>query len=202
MATVPDDWWSAVSRAIGAGTRFLHSAEEFDAATAHALALLRDSSNLLASGSPATAAFLAITAIEETVKIHIGSYRQNPKEARRGRDPLFQHAEKHRLAAAPTVEMGLRLQNAIGEERLQAILEEARTGGLVKVREQSLYFDHDGKNQHIPAMAIDRARARELLLFAIELFDDSLIGMTDRSTDFDREANALFEHWKDPSDEL
>jgi AbiV family abortive infection protein len=101
MATVPEHWWAALSRAVGAGAKLLHSAEEFDAATEHALSLLRDSSNLLGSGSHATAAFLAITAIEETVKIHIGSYRRNAEEVRRGRDPLYQHAEKHRLAAAP-----------------------------------------------------------------------------------------------------
>lgn len=201
MATLPDDWWSAVSRAVGSGTTLLHSAEEFDAATAHALSLLRDSSALLASGSHATAAFLAITAIEETVKIHIGSYRQNPEQARRGRDPLFQHAEKHRLAAAPTVEMGERLPQAIGEERLQTILEEARTGALVRVREQSLYFDHDGRSQQIPAAVVDPARARELLLFAIELFDDSLVGMTDRSMAFGQDADAMFERWREAGSE-
>jgi hypothetical protein len=92
--------------------------------------------------------------------------------------------------------MGERLQNAIGKEQLQAILDQARTGGLVRVREESLYFDHDGKSQHIPAAAIDQAHAREILLFAIELFDDSLVGMTDRSAAFGQEADALFEQWK------
>lgn len=91
--------------------------------------------------------------------------------------------------------MGRRLGKAIGEQRLQEILRQAESGKLVRVREAALYFNHDGTSQHIPAEAFDVNQARELLLFAIEVFDDALVGMTNKSMELGRDADALFARW-------
>jgi AbiV family abortive infection protein len=60
---------------------------------------------LLEAGSHATAAFLAITALEETANVHIGKFRRSTEPVARRKDPLYGHAEKHRLGLGPTIAM-------------------------------------------------------------------------------------------------
>jgi|SRR5688572_2801493 len=131
-------WWESVSNALGVGQRIANSVEEFDEAGEHIVQLLKDSSLLLENRSAATACFLAITALEETAKLHIDLFRHSNVTVARGKDPLFKHKEKHRIAAAPTLAMGSRLQTAIGEARLRELMDLARNGGLATLRESCL----------------------------------------------------------------
>jgi AbiV family abortive infection protein len=59
-------------------------------------------------GSSGTAAFLAITAIKETAKILMGTYRRSIAPVKWSKAPLFSHEQKHRIALGPTVGMGSR----------------------------------------------------------------------------------------------
>ena len=76
-----DDWWSGVRAALAVGQQLAQSVEQFNVACEHIVSLLRDASALLAAGSHATAAFLAITALEETAKVHVGTYRRGAAPA-------------------------------------------------------------------------------------------------------------------------
>ncbi|HWQ95121.1 MAG TPA: AbiV family abortive infection protein [Gammaproteobacteria bacterium] len=192
-------WWSSVEAALAVGQRIAATSEQFNQACEHIVRLLKDASVLLQDGSHATASFLAISALEETAKIHLGIYRKSADPVPHRKDPLFRHEEKHRISAAPTVAMASRLQDAIGEARMKELIELARSGGLVQIREASLYLEQKQSALHVPIRAIAPSTARELLLFAIEAFDDELVGYTNHSLSLSTATDALFAKWAQPN---
>lgn len=192
-----DDWWSSINAALAVGQQVGQSSDQFNLACEHIASLLRDASTLLAEGSHATAAFLAITALEEAAKVHLGMYRRATEPAPRRKDPLYRHDEKHRLALGPTVAMGSRLQHAIGAARMKELMEQAHNGGFMALREAALYVAQDGDTLHAPAQVVAPSTARELLLLAIEAFDDGLVGYTDRTFALGEETDRIFARWAD-----
>lgn len=190
------DWWNSVSAALAVGQRFATSVDEFNLACDHIVQLLEDASTLLHSGSHSTAIFLAITAIEETAKTHIGSFRNSADAVKRSKDPLYQHREKHKIALSPTVLMGERLVKALGEERLSVLVELARNGQLVPIREASLYVSQSQAGLQSPSAAVSREQAREFLLLAVEVFDDSLVGISDYTFNLSVRTDKIFQRWE------
>ncbi len=195
MQDLTYNWWSAVEAALGVGQQVARSSEQFDLACDHIVQLLADASTLLASGSHATAAFLSITALEETSKVHMGMYRRSTTPVKRSKDPLYKHDQKHLLALGPTVAMGSRLQTAIGESRMYQLIELGRSGGFVALREAALYVEQQGEGLKTPKAALDATTARELLLLAVEAFDDALVGYTTQSLELARRTDAVFQRW-------
>ena len=167
--------------------------EGFNMAGRHVLTLLQDAATAYGAGSFGTATFLAITALEETAKADMLSFRRDKGDQAKpkGRDPLRDHVAKHRIAVRPTVWMGERLVKAIGRDRCLAIKAEIEAGGLTELREASLYVSFGDRAITSPATAVEQPRAREILLIAIEAADDILIGSTNGSWD-----------WKDPLEVL
>ena len=189
------NWWSSVGAALAVGQPFASSTEEFDQACEHIVQLLQDASPLLAAGSHATATFLALTSLEEISKVHVGMFRRSPLPVKRSRDPLYRHDEKHRLAAAPSIAMGSRLQAAIGEARMNELIGLARSGGLVHMREAALYVEQKNGALSIPRNAFSISTARELLLLALEAFDDALVGYTSHSLELGNQTDSIFAKW-------
>lgn len=189
-------WWMALEEALGTGVRLISGVGALNGAADHVVQLLQDASDLLERGSHASAAFLSITALEELAKCHLGMYRSGDAMPRR-KDALFSHDKKHRLAVAPTVAMGSRLQEAIGEARMQELMEMASTGALIPLREASLYFSVVGDQLTTPQDAIDPSTTRELLLFVIEVFDDALVGYTSHTFELGETTDSLFDIWKE-----
>lgn len=190
------DWWSAVEAALSTGQTICGSSKQFDIACEHISQLLHDASALLDRNSYATATFLAITALEEIAKTHIGMFRRSTAPLKRRKDPLFKHEAKHRLALGPTMQIGARLKDAVGEVKLMELIELARGGGFVELREASLYIEQKGAVLNSPVSVVPETTARALLLLAIEAFDDALVGYTDRSSALGKAADVLFEKWK------
>jgi AbiV family abortive infection protein len=186
-----DQWLEALSAATTTGAPLLTGAGEVDRACDHIAELLREAVVLFRTGSP-RAAFLAITALEETAKVHVGLFRRG-EPIKRSKDPLFKHVAKHTLAAAPTVAMGRRLQSAIGEDRVNALVAAARAGVLVEQREKSLYLESGSQSLRVPSDSISPELSRELILFAIEAFDDALVGYTNHSHEVGQALDALFD---------
>ena len=176
MQNSTDKWWSSLERTLSAGQQIANSSMQFDLACGHIVQLLIDASTLLAAGSHATATFLAVTALEETSKVHMGTYRRATSPVKRSRDPLYNHSQKHLLAFGSTVAMGSRLQAAIGESRMNELIELGRGGGLVGLREAALYVEQSGNVLNAPKAVVVESTARELLLLAVEAFDDALVG--------------------------
>ena len=192
-----DEWWSALEDALASGDRLTVGADQLDDACDHIVGLLTDASTLLEGGSHATATFLAITALEEIAKVHIGMYRRGKESLTRRKDPLFQHGKKLHLAAAPTVTMGGRLPDAIGEDRVRALMNMAATGELSRLRQEAIYVEANASVLTIPIDSVGPELARELLLFGIEAFDDAFVGYTGHTAELESITDGLFDRWKD-----
>jgi AbiV family abortive infection protein len=190
-----NSWIQSVNEALAVGQSLCSNTDEFNAACDHIVQLLTDASMLLAARSHATAAFLAITAMEETAKVHIGMFRRSGAGVKRSKDPLFNHSHKHKLSTGPTVLMGSRLPAAIGEARLKVLIEMAHSGQFVHLREKALYIAQPGAELQVPLKVISREKAIGLLLLAVESFDDSLVGFTNYSMEASLKTDAIFEQW-------
>jgi AbiV family abortive infection protein len=82
------DGLQAVQAALAHGGKLYDKPEDFNAALDHIALLLDDATTLFERGSFPTAAFLAITALEETGKAHVALYRRDKPDAvtPKGRD--------------------------------------------------------------------------------------------------------------------
>lgn len=166
---------------------------EFNAACAHVALLLEEAAYLHERKGYSTATFLAITALEEVAKTHCGMFIAGGPDASKKKNNLFhQHIAKHRMVALETVAMGSRLQEAIGHQKVAWIEALAHNGGLITLRESSLYFDRNGVNFDTPRTSIDGQLSRAIILYAIEAFDDALVGITSFSMEVAATTDALF----------
>jgi AbiV family abortive infection protein len=167
--------------------------DEFDAACDHILEILEESEMIFSRGGFSTSVFLSITAIEETAKAHLGMFTGGgPDPEQRKGNIFFQHKKKHQLAAQQTVGMGSRLNEALGAERVQQLLRESLDGKLLDQRESALYFQRVNGSIVTPRSTITAERARELLLLAIETFDDALVGFSNHSMIIDKRSDVIF----------
>ncbi len=173
---------SEVLSLFASSGRLIESVEEFNLACEHVVLLLEESETIFQRKGYSTATFLAITAIEETAKAHLGAFTAGGSDPERRKNNIFyDHGKKHQMAAMPTVSMGQRLQAAIGETTLIRILEMSHSKELLALRESSLYFERRNGALRSPRTTIDRDLSRSLLLYAIEVFDDALVGFTNYS---------------------
>ncbi|SPD74699.1 conserved hypothetical protein [uncultured Desulfobacterium sp.] len=174
----------------------IQSAEELDKTVDHIVQLIQDSCTLYMKGSYPSSAFLSITACEEVAKAHIGSFTDGKHPDKKGRNIFMDHKTKHQMAALPTVPMGKRLEDALGKDELQRVMNMAQNAGFVQTRENALYFQRENGSLVIPSEKIDKKLARTLALFAIEVFDDALVGFTNHSYEIHDITDALFEQVK------
>lgn len=195
MTNTDENWWGSVEAAVSVGKKIGSSKEEFNLACDHIVQLIIDSSVLLTHGSHSTATFLAITALEETSKVHMGMYRRSAEPVLRRKDPLYRHDKKHLLALGPPIGMGSRLQEAIGEDRMNELMALAHAGKLVSLRESALYVEQTDGVLIVPREAISFSTARELLLLVIEAFDDALVGYTNHTFALCEQTDQIFSQW-------
>jgi len=78
---------------------------------------------------------------------------------------------------------------------MNELIEQGRSGRLVRLREASLYVEQHGTYLKAPKAAVSASIAREILLLAIEAFDDALVGYTNRSFELGEMTDALFNKW-------
>ena len=173
--------------------RLIESVEEFNSACEHIVLLLEEAESIFRRGGYSTATFLAITVIEETAKAHLGAFTAGgPDPERRKNNIFYDHGKKHQIAAMPTVSMGRRLQAAIGETALARIMEMSHSKELLALRESSLYFERKNGALQSPRTAIDSNLSRSVLLYAVEVFDDALVGFTDYSMKLSQRTDEVF----------
>jgi AbiV family abortive infection protein len=181
----PSDFFSAVQAAIDFGGPGYGEDPVlgFNTASQHVLVLLEDAVDAFARGSYGTSVFLAITALEETAKAEILAFRiQQPAGTqKKWGDPLRSHMKKHAMAVRPTTFMG-RLPKILGAETCERLQQEATDGSINRLRETAIYMSCSADGMiSTPALAVDRTRAREILLLALESADDILVGSTNDS---------------------
>lgn len=155
--------------------------------------MVKDAYQLYKNDSFATSAFISITIIEEVGKAHIGMFIKENKDIKRGKDPLRNHKSKHAFGTLATVKMGGRLNKAIGDDMIDEIFKNAESGELIAIRESSLYSDVIEDTLEVPSEQISKEQSRALLLYAIECFDDSLVGYTHHSLEVSKTTDKLFD---------
>lgn len=193
------DFFEAVEKSLSSVNSseglYLSETVEFNQCLDHIVHILHDSVALYKLESYSSSVFLSVSAIEEVGKTHIALYRSiinsDKKETRR--DPLKDHRIKETLGSGPTIAMGGRLNEAVGNEALEEIMQLAYSGRLKQMREEAIYWDRVDGELYIPSVKFDKEFARALLLFAIESFDDGLVGCTNYSFQIDDETDLLFE---------
>jgi len=172
--------------------RFLDSVEDFNLACEHIVLLLEESEVLYQRCGYSSSVFLAITAIEETAKANFGLFTSGGDHKRKG-NIFYDHHSKHKMGSLQTIAMGIRLQAAIGQEALIEIMTMAQNKDLLKFRENSLYFEKtEAGSIQFPRNIIDQNLARNILLYAIEVFDDSVVGYTELSIEISKRTDVLF----------
>jgi AbiV family abortive infection protein len=182
-----------VEHALAFGGGIFERSEDFDAAIDHVLTLLTDAVVLFERESFGSAAFFAITAMEETAKAHVGSFRRdNPGPRPKGRDPFRDHTAKHSMAILPTVFMSERIVDALGRDRANALEREAQETGFTVQREAGLYCACGSNGFETPRTAVPACLAWELSMLAIEAADDALVGYTKHSYKVGKEFESLF----------
>jgi AbiV family abortive infection protein len=178
---------------IGCNNLIRH-VDELNAACEHIVCLLKESVTLFSSGSYSTSLFIAITAIEEVAKGHFGLFTAGgPDPESRKKNIFFHHQKKHEMAAQPTVGMGSRLNEALGKDRVQYLLKQSHEGSLLKLRESALYFQRVDGIVTTPRELISKEQSAEIILLAIETFDDALVGFSNKSMELSIDTDELFE---------
>lgn len=179
---------------LGNGSNFnIDDVEELNKGIDHIVHLITDAFYLYNTKSYSTAVFLSIVVIEEVAKLHLGLY--NSKKILKGRkDFLKDHKSKQINGTNYTISMSNRLVKAIGKDSLEIIFELSYSGELKKLREDSLYCGrYEGKFM-IPDEIIDNKFSKNLLLFAIESFDDNLVGYTNHSLEMSKITDEIFQN--------
>lgn len=183
----------AVESVLEKGSKFsIASTEDFNRCVDHIVGLLSDAALLYRFGSYATSAFMSIAAIEEAGKSEMGLYIKQRAGRKIKKDLLCDHKKKETVAVMPTVAMGQRLVDALGNERIEELYRLTYSGDLKRLREDALYWDIKNGRLELPEEVVDKAFARDLLLFSIEVFDDRLVGYTHYSIEVSRATDELF----------
>ena len=171
---------------------YIKTKEQLNKCVDHIYQLITDSFTLYSNKAYSSSVFLAIAVIEEVAKVHMGWYIK-PSGSYKKKDKLRDHKTKEIIGASYTICMGERIQRAIAKDKLEEIFEMIYSGKLKNLREKSIYCEFDGKYIVSPNDIIDKEFSKNMLLFAIESFDDNLVGYTDYTMEISKKTDMLFE---------
>ena len=175
-------------------TKFrIQGSEEFNRAVDHVAGQLFDSFTLLENESYGSSVFLSITAMEETAKTTYANFLPYDPETTKKKEPLVNHTEKHKLSISPVFQIGSRVPDTIGTEKLKEMIEWTKTNKLLEIRNNAVYWQPVDEKPTFPNDVFDKRFAQELLMFAIESFDDNLVGLSNYSIELSNKTDELFE---------
>lgn len=176
----------------GESNFYVRGTEKFNKCVKHIYGLINDAYVLYSHEAFSSAVFLSIAIIEEVAKVHMGIFVKHSGTLVK-KDKLKDHKTKEIIGVNYTISMGSRLQEAIGPVNLEEIYELAYSGKLKELREKSIYCEYTSGNIVTPNEIITKEFSRSILLFAIESFDDNLVGYTQYSMDISKKTDELFE---------
>lgn len=171
--------------------------DNFDKCLLHIDDLLSSAILLSQNRRYTQALFLAITAVEESVKAEVYCFRsKNENNGRPAKDSLKKHEIKHKAAVNEEILLiGKRVQNVIGDELTVQIYDNFGKGKTRELRENCLYFEVQADKLIIPTENITPKIAISYILACIEIIDDKLVGWTNLSmklsTSFDKYFDTL-----------
>ena len=123
---------------------------------------------------------------------HSRSWGTTTSDVKRGKDPLFNHVSKHKIAFDPVLLIGKPLANSIGADRVSEIFSLYADGTYSPLREQSLYFCRGNDGLKLPSNEVTVTLAAEHVLTAIEAFDDFFDCMTQGVNEMCEQLNGLY----------
>ena len=88
--------------------------------------------------------------------------------------------------------MGERLTKCVDSKRLENLLTEMNSGDLKNKKESALYWDRKDGELFVPEDNISKNDAKCILLIAIEIFDDDLVGFTNESISLSKKTDSIF----------
>jgi len=186
------DLFKLIEQQLNTDNNLIQSVDEFNKAIEHIVQQLSDAYILYENNSFSSSVFMSITVCEEVAKAHLGSFFDGTIANGKSKNIFRDHKTKHILSAMPTVPMGSRLEKAIGKTELKKMMNMAHNSGFVQLRESALYFQREKGTLIVPSDKIDKKTARSILLFALEVFDDALVGITTYSMEIDKKTDAIF----------
>ena len=154
---------------------YLRDSYEFNKTVNHIISLLEDAFLLYKNKSYATSFFISVIAIEEVGKVLAGIFIEKSEE-KVPKDPLRDHRTKQLLSCMPSLFMGERLSRCVDGKRLENLLKEIDSGVLKNKKESALYWDRKDGELFVPEDNISQNDVKCILLIAIEIFDDDLVG--------------------------
>lgn len=172
---------------------FVKTEEQFNRCIDHIFQLITDAYTLYINNAFSSSLFLSIAIIEEVAKVHMGMYLK-PSNENIKKDKLRNHKTKEIIGTNYTICMEERIKRAIEEDRLEKIFEMAYSGELKNMREKSIYCECKDGEVVIPNDVINKEFSKNMLLFAIESFDDNLVGYTDYSIRVSEKSDIVFEN--------
>ena len=176
----------------GSSNFYISSTEQLNKCLDHVVQLISDSYVLYMNNSYTSSFFLSINVLEEVGKIQMGIFIKGSDSYMR-KDKLRDHKSKQIVGASHTICIGERVKNVISNENLEKIFQIIYSGELKDLREKAIYCERKDNNIVTPKDLITQELARNLLLFAIESFDDNLVGWTDYSIDLSKKTDLFFE---------
>lgn len=176
----------------GSSNFYISSTEQLNKCLDHVVQLISDAYVLYINNSYTSSSFLAISVLEEVGKIQMGIFIKGSDSYMR-KDKLRDHKSKQIVGASHTICIGERIKNSISNENLEKIFKFIYSGELKALREKTIYCDRKNNNIVTPKDLITQELARNLLLFAIESFDDNLVGWTNDSIELSKKTDLFFE---------
>ena len=176
----------------GSSNFYISSTEQLNKCLDHVVQLISDAYVLYINNSYTSSSFLAISVLEEVGKIQMGIFIKGSDSYMR-KDKLRDHKSKQIVGASHTICIGERIKNSISNENLEKIFKFIYSGELKALREKAIYCDRKNNNIVTPKDLITQELARNLLLFAIESFDDNLVGWTNYSIELSKKTDLFFE---------
>lgn len=172
---------------------YVNTEEQFNKGIDHICQLITDAYVLYINNAFSSSLFLSIAVIEEVAKMHMGMYIK-PSNQYTKKDKLRDHRTKEIIGANYTICMGERIKKVMDANKLERIFEMAYSGKLKSLREKSIYCECIDGKLVIPNDVIDKELSKNMLLFAVESFDDNLVGYTEHSIQVSSKTDEIFEN--------
>ena len=165
----------------------IKTTDEFNRCVDHIYDLLKSGYTLYREGIYSSSNLFSIAAIEEIVKVYNAIFSKDVDGyAGKGMGKKIFGPDYY-------LWMDDRLTDAVEEEDLKEIFDLYNSGALKDLKNDSLYCERRSDAILLPADHIDDKFARNMLLFAIQAYEDNLAGFSLYAIEISKKTDKLFE---------
>lgn len=165
----------------------IKTSDEFNRCIDHIYGLLNSSHVLYDKGLFPSSSFFSIAAIEEIVKVYNSLFSKNVD------GHVAKGTGKKIFGPDYYLWMDDRLTDAVEEEDLKGIFDLYNSGGMTNLKLDSVYTNRRSDRMTIPVDLVDKKYARNMLLFAIQAYEDNIAGYSLYAINISKKTDKLFE---------